>query len=234
MIKGKSAQVYPTVQDAVAKLKATPVIGSQILQGQALQGFKIIPAPSDHRVRVQFNSITVHNDEEGSLPYDDGEYTMRAIVNGMYVDLDKGSGGRLWDVSPGETIYFTPYTSMTVVVPSGMPLSVFTLGFEADSCPRIGYGTVVSDTSIVPILKGPKSEWLSELRRFIDDSNNRHTTGDYSCNDNIGFINKIHEGPGYDAGTHSIASTNGDDPDNPNAKPNFTLRYTISVEPIPK
>lgn len=188
----------------------------------------------DHRVKVQFNSITVHNDEEGSLPYDDGEYTMRAIVNGMYVNLDKGSGGKLWDVSPGETVYFAPYTSAIVEIPSKLPLSIYTLGYEADSCPRIGYGDVTSNPNIIPILKGPKSEWLSDIRRIIDQDINVHTTGDYGCNDRIGFINKIHEWPGYEAGVHSIASTNGDDPDNPNAKPNFTLRYTIFVEPIPK
>lgn len=202
--------------------------------GQSMQPQLQQATLPDHRVKVQFNSITVHNDEEGSLPYDDGEYTMRAVVNGMYVNLDKGSGGKLWDVSPGETIYFAPYASAIVQIPSKMPLSIYTLGYEADSCPRIGYGDVASNPNITPILKGPKSEWLSEIRRIIDQDINVHTTGDYSCNDRIGFINKIHEWPGYEAGAHSFASTNGDDPDNPNAKPNFTLRYTIYVEPIPK
>ena len=235
---GTSPNSQSTTGEQIQKAVPIPGLKEAIpaipKSGQSVQPQLQQATLPDHRVKVQFNSITVHNDEEGSLPYDDGEYTMRAIVNGMYVNLDKGSGGKLWDVSPGETVYFAPYTSAIVEIPSKMPLSIYTLGYEADSCPRIGYGDIPSNPNIIPILKGPKSEWLSDIRRIIDQDISGKTSGDRDCNDRIGFINKIHEWPGYEAGAHSMASTNGDDPDNPNAKPNFTLRYTIYVEPIPK
>lgn len=189
------------------------------------------PAPPDYRIKVQFHSITIHDDEEPA-PFDDGEYTMRAVVNGKYVNLDKGSGGKLWDVSPGETVYFAPYTSATVEIPSeGFPISIYTLGYEADPCPRIGYGEDV-DPRIMPILKGPESEWLSDIRRIIDqDINGPHRNGDLSCHDSIGFVNKIFRY--YEGGVIKyVKSTNADDPDNPNAKPNFTLWY--SIQRVPK
>ena len=190
--------------------------------------------PIAYRIKVLFHSITVHDDEEPA-PFDDGEYTMRAVVNGKYVNLDRGSGGKLWDVESGETVYFAPYTYAIFEIPSAsFPVSIYTLGYEADACPRLGYGDVPSNDNIIPILKGPESEWLSEIRRIIDHDINVRTTADYNCNDRIGFVNKIHHGLVRDVGVmHQVTSTNADYPDNPGGKPNFTLRYTIYAEPIP-
>ncbi|HJU79472.1 MAG TPA: hypothetical protein VJ599_07920, partial [Nitrososphaeraceae archaeon] len=124
--------------------------------------------PQAYRVKVLFKEITVHDDEEPA-PFDDGEYTMRAVVNGKYVNLDKGSGGKLWDVSSGERVTFAPYTYAIFEIPyAKFPISIYTLGFEADVCPRAGYGDVVTyNPNIIPILKGPQSEWLPEIRRII-------------------------------------------------------------------
>lgn len=205
--------------------------GQSQAQPQPQQG----AAPIEyHKVKVQFLSITIHNDEEPA-PFDDGEYTMRAVVNGKYVDLDKGSGLRLWDVSPGETITFAPYTYAIVQVPiqkPEFPLSIYTLGFEADVCPRADYGEVAYNPNIIPILQRPSSylshyeEWLTEIRRIIDYDTFGRTSGEFNCHDRIGYINQIHF-PLSHIGGFTVKSTNPDDPENPNGTPNFTLKYKI-------
>ena len=227
MIKGKSAQVFTTVQDAVAKLKVTAITEAQIVGGLTLS---TLP---DYKVRVQFNSITVHidRDDDRGFGSNSGEYSIRAVVNGMYVDLDKASRGQLRDVDSSETVYFVPYlATTTVTIPSRMPLSIYTLAYEED-CSRGGFGNVVTEPAIVPILKDPKSEWNNEIRRIIDGALDQVTS---SCNDKLGFINEIYEYPNLGAGEHSIKSNHGYYPDNPKAPGEYTLRYTISVERIEK
>lgn len=225
----------PEVQAEEPEVKAEePTLkddGQSQAQPQPQQG----PTPIEYQtVKVEFLSITIHNDEEPA-PFDDGEYTMRAVVNGKYVDLDKGSGLRLWDVSPGETITFAPYTYAIVKVPiqkPEFPLSIYTLGFEADVCQRADYGNVAYNPNIIPILQRPSSylshyeEWLTEIRRIIDYDTFGRTSGEFNCHDRIGYINKIHF-PLSHTGWFTVKSTNPDDPENPNGTPNFTLKYKI-------
>lgn len=229
MIKGKDAQVFSTVQDAIAKLKVTGVTEAQIVGGGLT-----LSTPPDYRVRVQFNSMTVHRDGDADSflgGNDDGEYSIRAVVNGMYVDLDKASRGELRDVRNGEPIYFAPYlSSITVAIPSGIPLSIYTLAYEQD-CSQGGFGNVIEEPAVLPILKGPKLEWQSEIRRIIDGARDQITS---NCNSKIGFINEIYEYPNYGSGEHSIDSNHGIYPDHPPAPRDYTLRYTISVEKIEK
>ena len=230
MIKGKNAQVFTTVQDAVAKLKVTGIAEAQIVGGL---GGLTFSTPPDYKVRVQFNSITVHidRDDDRGFGSNSGEYSIRAVVNGMYVNLDKASRGQLRDVDSSETVYFVPYlATTTIAIPSGMPLSIYTLAYEED-CSRGGFGDVVTEPAILPILKGPKSEWKNEIRRIIDGALGQVTS---SCNNKLGFINEIYEYPNLGAGEHSIRSNHGYYPDNPNAPGEYTLRYTISVERIEK
>jgi hypothetical protein len=223
MVNGKDAQVFPAVKEAVDKLKQTQIANAV----QSMTTVKEFISP-DYKVRVQFNSITVHIDRDMD---NSGEFSMRAVVNGEYVDLDKASQGQLWDVDPTETVYFVPYLStVTVQVPSGMPLSIYSLAYE-DDCEKGGFGNKVSEPAIVPILKGPKSEWKNEIRRTIDGELKQVTA---PCNNKLGFINEIYEYPNLGAGEHSTKSNHGYFPDDPKAPGEYTLRYTISIEKMEK
>ena len=84
---------------------------------------------------------------------------------------------------------------------------------------------------IIPILKGPKSEWKSEIRRTIDGE---LTQVRAPCNNKLGFINEIFEYPSLGTGEHVTKSNHGYFPDDPKAPGEYTLRYTVSIEPIAK
>ena len=64
-----------------------------------------------YRIRVGFDSITVHNNHE-TTGGGDGEYMLFAYVQGKGVDLTKlsqfGGNAGLNDVSDGETVQFMP------------------------------------------------------------------------------------------------------------------------------
>ena len=96
-----------------------------------------------YTIKVTFDSITVHNDREGTFS-GDGEFDLSAYVQGKRVALSGSTTQEclhagsefppcdLWDVSPGETLIFKPGTEATVVLPQTIPLSIFTIGNEVD------------------------------------------------------------------------------------------------------
>jgi hypothetical protein len=211
--------------------------------------------PIDYKVKVKFDSITVHNNHEGLL-HGDGEYYLYAIVQGRVLDLTEASLGHLYDVGSGQTVHFAPYAYVTVTIPQDLALSIYTVGFEEDKCGTALLGDRGSYTqAVTKILQGPKEDRYSEIRKLIDSTNKYFFVasgcGAIDDHDRIGFINRIYEPPGtitevlgqsiesigYGAGVHkNVLSTNGDYPDAPRsqAPADFTLRYTISVEPIPR
>ena len=192
--------------------------------------------PSSYKVKVKFDSITVHNNHD-PFTSGDGEYWLWAIVQGQTVDLNEASSGKLWDVGDGQKVTFAPYASATVTIPEKLPLSIFTVGFEEDHCAPMAFGKGTYAPTVIKILNGPKSEWLSEIRKIIDGSNKYFLYDSCGVNpaDRIGFVNKIYEPAEYGAGAHTrVLSTNGDYPNDPSMPADFTLRYTISVENIPQ
>jgi hypothetical protein len=198
--------------------------------------------PREYKVTVQFDSITVHNNHDPFVA-GDGEYWLWAIVQGQTVDLNEASAGKLWNTGDGQLIYFAPYAKATVTISEKLPLSIFTVGFEEDHCAPAGFGRGTYAPTVRKILEGPESEWISEIRKIIDGSNKYFLYDSCGVNpaDRIGFINKIYYPPGrvdesigFGVGKHTrVLSSNGAYPNSPNMPPDFTLRYTISVEPLP-
>ena len=111
------------------------------------------PPVSNVVVTVTFNSITVH-DRHDSIIEGDGEYDLVAYVQGRKVDLTDASqiglsglcagwgcpnGPPLYDVGDGDTLKFAPDTQVITELPNTVPLSIFTVGSEVDSCGRGKY-----------------------------------------------------------------------------------------------
>jgi hypothetical protein len=91
-----------------------------------------------YKVKVTFDSITVKNDREGYLS-GDGEFDLSAFVQGKRVDLTGGSSNRIWDAQEGKTYQFNPGTEITVLLPEKVPISIFTIGHEVDTCGRVDW-----------------------------------------------------------------------------------------------
>ena len=93
-----------------------------------------------YRIRVGFDSITVHNNHE-TTGGGDGEYMLFAYVQGKGVDLTKlsqfGGNAGLNDVSDGETVQFMPGNFFNVDSDSLTPLTIFTVGKEDDGCGKL-------------------------------------------------------------------------------------------------
>jgi hypothetical protein len=182
---------------------------------------KLVPLqpvlPSNYKIKVTFDSVTVHNDHEG-LYSGDGEYDLAVYVQGKKISLTDagGSGGGLWDVGSGETVTFPAGTEKTVEVPSNLPLSILTVGSEVDGCDRTAFPEDVQ-SEIVRVLT------LYGLRNIADDINDgiNWIGCKLNPNDVLGVINKLYPPTSYGEGSHSEKSDAGD----------FTLRYTISVTP---
>ena len=148
MIKGQSGQVFPTVEDAVAKLKSTtPVVDN---------------SPKTAQVKLKFLYVDVFDDNEGTFS-GDGEFQLFSDItsNGGQIvrtppycspqhgdcqlkELSVANG--LWDVSNGERVPFQDifeiiYTfdkeKLTCAPNSGpcnyMQFQIETRGFEDDA-----------------------------------------------------------------------------------------------------
>ena len=173
-----------------------------------------------YRITVTFNSVTVHNSHEGFLS-GTGEYDLGVYVQGKLISLTNagGSGGGLWDVSSGETVTFPAGTKVTVDVPSNLPLSVFTVGFEIDGCDRTAFPSNIQ-SKVVAALKNyvPLGKYIQEpLNKLIN-----YIGCKFNPNDPIGQINKVFNPISYGAGPHADRSSSGD----------YTLKYTISVTKV--
>ena len=91
-----------------------------------------------YKVKVTFDSITVKNDREGAASFD-GEFDLSVFVQGKRVDLTGGSSNRIWDAQEGKTYQFNPGTEITVLLPEKVPISIFTIGHEVDTCGRVDW-----------------------------------------------------------------------------------------------
>ena len=111
-----------------------------------------------YKVNVKFDSITVHNDHEGTFS-GDGEYVLSAYVHGIKVDLTKLSQWRdsgLGDVSSGETVTFPAGNFIGVNIDNTLPLTIVTAGIEDDGCgkpllpdniQKVVYSAVANETA---------------------------------------------------------------------------------------
>ena len=217
---------------------ATSPIREKLSKG-IIPGYTITPL-NTYKVTVVFDSITVHDDHEGLLS-GDGEYDLSAYVQGIPVDLTGASipdapihiygeipPVGLGDVSEGETVKFTPEASVTLELPGTVPLSIFTLGKELDSC---GYfdKSFQLPKDIVDLFKNPQLDWYTPITQYISERN----SGDcgYGDSEVLGNIIRFYNPPGqsyepigYGAGSHTnVVSDKGD----------YTLRFTITVSPPP-
>jgi hypothetical protein len=179
-------------------------------------------------VTVKFDSITVHNKHEG-LGRGDGEFDLAAYVQGYLVKLTSSTNG-LWDVSNGQTIKFEPGTEYTIPFHyTGTPLMVFTIGQEIDGCGRSPFPGLLRDQSW-GIWYKPSAEWhaaIAEVQKFFASYSKCSLADD---NEVLGFVNEINNLPAVHPDplntykeSHSVKSSSGD----------FTLRYTISIAPLP-
>jgi hypothetical protein len=197
------------------------------LSPDVLKDLSILTPPPPYKIKVTFDSMTVHNDHEGALS-GDGEYDIAAYVQGIKVGLTdaSGPGDGLWDVSNGETVTFDPGTEVTIDTPPTMPLSIFTVGSEVDGCDRTAFPENVQSTIVDIIQNTP----IGGIIATVDAEVQKHINGAINwigCklnpNDVLGTINQAYEPTSYGAGSHTEKSSNGD----------FTLRYTISVTAPP-
>jgi subtilisin family serine protease len=180
-----------------------------------------------YKVKVTFDSITVHNSHEGILS-GDGEYDLSAYVHGKLVsltDLSRSAGGSgLWDVSSGEKVNFPPGSEIIVDIDKALPLSIITVGSEVDGCDRTAFPSDIQSKIISVLEKGvnyliPLGDIQDELDRAINWVGCK-----LNANDDIGDIVKAYDPTSYGAGPHSDKSD----------KQDFTLRYTVSVSaPLP-
>ena len=175
-----------------------------------------------YKVKVTFNSVTVHNDHDPTGA-GDGEYDLNAYVHGQLVsllDMSRKTGASgLWDVSSGETVNFPPGSEITVNIDRTLPLSLFTVGSEIDGCDRTAFPANIQGKIVSALEKGvnyliPLGSIQDELDKAINWVGCK-----LNPNDDIGDIVRSYNPTGYGAGPHTDRSDKGD----------FTLRYTINV-----
>ena len=194
-----------------------------------------------YKITVVFDSITVRDDHEG-LFSGDGEYWLTAFVQGKPVDLTAASivgspihiygeipPEGLGDVSEEETVKFTSEATVRLYLPATVPLSIFTLGNELDSCSYPDKPSYIPK-EIVDMFKNPQLDWYHPITQYINYFNSHPHCG-YDDSENLGNIVRFYNPPGqsyepigYGAGAHTkVVSDTGD----------YTLRYTITVVPPP-
>jgi F5/8 type C domain-containing protein len=175
-----------------------------------------------YKVKVTFDSITVHNDRDG-FPRGAGEWYMAAYIQGQLV---------YFEMQPDDddgTINFEPGSKeITVELTGTTPLSIFTFGYEFDRYSIFiptEYCEVVNMepdiTQNLPIFHDPGLDWSSEIENYMRDRLQEIDTCD---TDRLGRINEFYDAPEYGAGPHGVKSHSGD----------FTLNYTISVSKTAK
>jgi hypothetical protein len=190
---------------------------------------KIIPnlnlftATAPYKIKVTFNSITVHNSHEGALS-GDGEYDLNAYVHGKLVkltDLSRSTGAAgLWDVSSGEMVKFPPGSEIVIDIDKSLPLTIFTVGSEVDGCDRTSFPADIQSKVVSGIQKVASFVGIDGIQDELNKGIN-WVGCKLNPNDSIGDIAKTYDPTAYGAGPHADISD----------KKDFTLRYTINVQP---
>jgi hypothetical protein len=202
------------------------------LSPDVLKDLSILTPPPPYKIKVTFDSMTVHNDHEGALS-GDGEYDIAAYVQGIKVGLTdaSGPGDGLWDVSNGETVTFDLGTEVTVDIPANVPLSVLTVGSEVDGCDRTAFPESIQDKISELIAKTPIGVVIGivDMAPSLEDIQSRINSAinwvgcKLNSNDILGVLNEVYEPTSYGAGSHAEKSDKDD----------FTLRYSVSVTAPP-
>jgi hypothetical protein len=193
-----------------------------------------------YKVKVTFNSITVHNTHDPGFisPQGEGEFDLAAYVQGRKVDLTGSSINCLYvgvdfppcglgDSDLRETIYFNKpdqdmRAEIIVDIPKNIPLSIFTVGQESDECGRVPFPDYLDE--IDSIIRNPNLDRTSQNLAIIETQKrlNSYDCDSFLENDNevLGTINEFYEPTAYGAGDHTNVVSSSRD---------FTLRYSISV-----
>ncbi len=196
--------------------------------------------PKYYRVKVTFDTITVHNDHDG-FGKGAGEWHNFAFVQGKDLSLNnvtpESSCTRLVPgpvnsrgvptytrqlypcpyAEEGRTFKFNPGTEITVDLRDTVPLSIFSFGLEQDFSLGFCHG-LFGRGDALPIFDHPVSVWSSEIDNFVSEMFKQTV----SCNNEIlGNIKEFYDPPGYGAGPHEVKSYSGD----------YTIKYTISASP---
>lgn len=202
------------------------------------------PPPTfvDKIVKVQFDSITITDDHDGfgvrPATCCSGEWSLIAFVQRQPIHLlaDKSVDDRDPDNNVGYyTLQFPKDNPISIPMyqNENQPLSIFTYGIESDvGITTPGFcGSVIEHRwegdelkkwqrtwidQVGHIFYFNPSEWYDKIEKFIK---NYDTCPDQ---DKLGHINEIYPSPQLGAGEHTVPSTNGD----------FTLKYSVSVEPV--
>ena len=189
------------------------IIRHSVTSGQESQESAPISKPDKYQVKVQLDSITVHNDHDG-FSRGKGEFVNYAYVQGHRLVINT-------HVDSGDTVYFKPDKHVTVFLERQIPISIFTVGNEEDCTARLERILPPQYlTELAQVFKDPKLDWSKAVSDTQSEIFNKYLT----CDGNkLGTINRIHYPANYDQGTHSLShsvkSSTGD----------FTLRYTVTV-----
>lgn len=168
------------------------------------------------------------------------------ILNHLHDLCESGPSAGLRDVGEDETVYFPAGATITVLIPREIPLSIMTVGAEQDDCTRpifpdhIGNDVLPNTLSVWQVFKYlPRDQWESALSnlQYLYNQNIGEVYYPWDpCaiealngDDTLGLINEIYmplgqsyEPNGWGSGVHgNVVSSSGD----------FTLRYTINVQP---
>jgi hypothetical protein len=175
--------------------------------------------PYKSQVMVQLNSITVHNDHDASVK-GKGEFNNHVYVQGHHRSLNM-------EVDSGETRNFWPTKQITTILPQGMPLSIFTIGIEEDSCDLFGVSLELPPppeylAELEQTFSNPSADWYDAISKVKTKIKNENLIYPNCSWNTLGTINEIYKPPSYESGKHEIKSSNGD----------YTLRYTIIVTPV--
>jgi hypothetical protein len=173
--------------------------------------------PEKYEVKVEINSLTMHNDHD-PWPKGKGEIVNYAYIQGHRAILNT-------HIDSGYTKFFNPPREVTVYLGSNVPLSIFTVGIETDFCTT---GAKLEDhppeylSHLNPIFGNPNSDWLEAISNAQKELISDHLAiGE--CNwDRLGTLKEFYEPIDFQKGIHEVKSSSGD----------FTLRYTVYVTSI--
>ena len=206
----------------------------------------LVPSIVGYDVNVKLNSITVYNNHE-AFGRGTGEFHLIAFIHGLAFDLTGATGfgvcgygfpsggnplhcGGLWDASEDITIPFRSGSSMTVRLPIGVPLTIFTLGEEVDGCSS-GLHKYLPDLRkfgpgwYLTAFTDPQYNWQNVKQDISDFQKEigKPATCDWADdNDALGTVNEVYDAPNFNAGPIEVRSSNGD----------FSLLYTLTVTPL--